>query len=264
MSAFGSPAGRWQYSIGNTRCFELFSPAQDGRRAEAEFCRPAPRQRQAHRRRDRKKTRDITRSQSKARGHLPAWGCAGCAIRRTIRRSSSASSGRSARRATSRSPAPTGTTLPLRRALTEIYNLTTPSRQLLELLASRGAADLAPLLDRANAEQLKHYFNGWNEAHDVLDVLEEHASIRLTPAELVDSLRKIAPAPLLDRVEPGRAPRPSAPARRVGALHRARTRARRASAPPGWPIAGPTARPRTCTCRISRSTSPCPRIPRRR
>jgi sulfite reductase (NADPH) flavoprotein alpha-component len=86
-----------------------------------------------------------------------------------------------------------GASVPLRRALTEIYNLTTPSRKLLELLASRGATDLAPLIDRANAEQLKHYFNGWNEAHDVLDVLEEHASIRVTPAELVDSLRKSLP-----------------------------------------------------------------------
>jgi sulfite reductase (NADPH) flavoprotein alpha-component len=88
---------------------------------------------------------------------------------------------------------PAGTPIPLRRALTEAYNLTNPSRKLLELLASRGAADLAPLLDRANAEHLKHYLNGWNEAHDVLDVLEEHASIRVTPAELVESLRKSLP-----------------------------------------------------------------------
>ena len=88
---------------------------------------------------------------------------------------------------------PAGATIPLRRALTDIYNLTTPSRKLLELLASRGASDLAPLLDRANAERLKHYLNGWNEAHDVLDVLEDHASIRVTPAELVDSLRKSLP-----------------------------------------------------------------------
>ncbi len=121
---------------------------------------------------------------------------------------------------------PAGTTLPLRRALTEIYNLTTPSRKLLELLASRGASDLAPLLDRANAEQLKHYFNGWNEAHDVLDVLEEHASIRVDSHRARRLAAEVAPAPLLDRVEPGCAPRPSASARRVGAIHRPRTRAR--------------------------------------
>lgn len=88
---------------------------------------------------------------------------------------------------------PNGSSLPLHRALTDTFNLNTPSRRLLELLASRGAADLAPLLDRAQAEKLKHYLNGWNEAHDVVDVLEEHASIKLTPAELVESLRKSLP-----------------------------------------------------------------------
>jgi sulfite reductase (NADPH) flavoprotein alpha-component len=84
-------------------------------------------------------------------------------------------------------------TLPLARALAEVYNLRTPSRRLFELLAARGAADLAPLMDRANAEALKHYLNGWNEAHDVLDVLEEHAGIPVTPEELVASLRKDLP-----------------------------------------------------------------------
>ncbi|HUL75395.1 MAG TPA: hypothetical protein VLT86_19940 [Vicinamibacterales bacterium] len=88
---------------------------------------------------------------------------------------------------------PGGTTMSLRRALTEVYNVTTPSRKLLDLFASRGASDLAPLLDRANADKLKQYLNGWNEAHDVLDVLEEHPGIRLTAAELVDSLRKTLP-----------------------------------------------------------------------
>ena len=48
---------------------------------------------------------------------------------------------------------PGGATVPLHRALTEIYNLTTPSRKLLELLASRGATELAPLLESANAER---------------------------------------------------------------------------------------------------------------
>jgi sulfite reductase (NADPH) flavoprotein alpha-component len=90
-------------------------------------------------------------------------------------------------------PVPDGTTTPLRRALSEIYNLSTPSRRLLELVASRGAADLAPLLDRGNAEQLKHYLSGWNRAHDVLDVLEQHAQARVTGSELVGALRKTLP-----------------------------------------------------------------------
>ncbi len=84
-------------------------------------------------------------------------------------------------------------TLPLARALAEVYNLRTPSRRLFELLAARGAADLAPLMEKTNAEALKHYLNGWNEAHDVLDLLEEHQGIPVTAEELVASLRKDLP-----------------------------------------------------------------------
>jgi sulfite reductase (NADPH) flavoprotein alpha-component len=83
--------------------------------------------------------------------------------------------------------------LPLQRALASVYSLAPPSRRLLELLASRGASDLASLLDRTNAEALKHYLGGWNEAHDVLDVLEEHPGICLTPVELVGALRRLLP-----------------------------------------------------------------------
>ena len=86
-----------------------------------------------------------------------------------------------------------GTTMPFHRALSDVYNLSQPSRRLFELMAARGAADLAPLMEKGNAEQLKHYLNGWNEAHDVLDVLESHPGIPVTPAELIESLRKILP-----------------------------------------------------------------------
>ena len=88
---------------------------------------------------------------------------------------------------------PGGVTMGLSDALTHVYDLSTPSRRLLELLVSRGAADLAPLLDRANAEQLKQYLNGWNEAHDVLDVLEDHPGLSVSAGELVESLRKMLP-----------------------------------------------------------------------
>jgi sulfite reductase (NADPH) flavoprotein alpha-component len=90
-------------------------------------------------------------------------------------------------------PSPTGAPIPLHTALTEICNLTTPSRRLFELLVERGAADLAPLMDKANASALKAYLSAWNDAHDVLDVLESHASIRITPDELVTSLRSMLP-----------------------------------------------------------------------
>ena len=80
-----------------------------------------------------------------------------------------------------------GGTMPLAQALTECYSLANPSRRLLDLCVSRGAADLAPLLDKANAEQLKHYLTGWDDAHDVLDVLEMHPSVSMTPVEFVDT-----------------------------------------------------------------------------
>jgi sulfite reductase (NADPH) flavoprotein alpha-component len=86
-----------------------------------------------------------------------------------------------------------GSTVPLGQALIQTYNLNTPSRKLFELLIARGASDLAPLLEKSNAEQFKHYVNGWNEAHDVLDLLEAYPTIRLTPAELIESLRKSIP-----------------------------------------------------------------------
>jgi len=83
--------------------------------------------------------------------------------------------------------------MPLARALTECYNLNTPSRRLLELAAARGATDLTPLLERGNAEPFKHYLSAWNEAHDVLDVLDDHPDVHLTPEELVGALRKSLP-----------------------------------------------------------------------
>ena len=83
--------------------------------------------------------------------------------------------------------------LPLSRALCEVCNLNTPSRRLLELLVSRGASELAPLLDRGNADRLRHYLSDWNDAHDVLDVLESHPHIRLSAVEFVDTLRKTLP-----------------------------------------------------------------------
>jgi len=89
-------------------------------------------------------------------------------------------------------PTPAGD-MPLARALTDLFNLANPSRKLFEVLVARGASDLAPLIDKANAEQFKHYLSGWNEARDVLDLLEEHPSQRITSKELAESLRKTLP-----------------------------------------------------------------------
>jgi sulfite reductase (NADPH) flavoprotein alpha-component len=90
-------------------------------------------------------------------------------------------------------PGPNAAPMPLARALTEIYSLAPPSRRLLEIMASRGAAELGALLNKANAEAFKRFVGGWNEAHDVLDLLESHPEARLTPVELVESQRKMLP-----------------------------------------------------------------------
>jgi sulfite reductase (NADPH) flavoprotein alpha-component len=90
-------------------------------------------------------------------------------------------------------PGPDGAPVGVLKALTEVYNLTTPSRKLLELLVSRGAIDLAPLLERSGAERLKTYLSGWNEAHDVLDVLDDHPAVPISPAELVGTMRRVLP-----------------------------------------------------------------------
>ena len=88
---------------------------------------------------------------------------------------------------------PDGASMPAIQALTDVLNLTTPTRRLLELLAARGAIDLPPLLDRGHAEELKHYLSAWDDAHDVLDVLEQHQSAEITVYELAGALRKTLP-----------------------------------------------------------------------
>jgi sulfite reductase (NADPH) flavoprotein alpha-component len=85
-----------------------------------------------------------------------------------------------------------GISRPLAHVLTEQCNLVTPGRRLLECLVEHGATDLAPLLEPGQTSQLKQYLSG-TDAHDVLDVLEEHPGARPTPQELVDSLRSSLP-----------------------------------------------------------------------
>jgi sulfite reductase (NADPH) flavoprotein alpha-component len=99
-----------------------------------------------------------------------------------------------AMRATGDEPVPcNGATAPFATVLRDVCNLSTPTRRLFDLLVARGAADLTPLLEKGRAEDLKHFLTGWNEAHDVLDVLERYPAIQVTPVELVESLRKIIP-----------------------------------------------------------------------
>jgi sulfite reductase (NADPH) flavoprotein alpha-component len=86
-----------------------------------------------------------------------------------------------------------GVSMPIGEALSGVFNLSTPSRRLFEVLVKGGASALAPLMDKANGEALKHFLTGWNEAHDVLDLLEAHPDVRMAPQEFVDALRKMLP-----------------------------------------------------------------------
>lgn len=85
-----------------------------------------------------------------------------------------------------------GTTCTLRDALA-IQNLNTPTRRLIELYVSKGVKALEPLLEKGNAEQLKQYISGKDVAHDVLDVIQSHPDVRITPAELMGALRRLLP-----------------------------------------------------------------------
>lgn len=85
-----------------------------------------------------------------------------------------------------------GTACTLRDALA-IQNLNTPTRRLIELYVSKGVKALEPLLEKGNAEQLKQYISGKDVAHDVLDVIQSHPDVRITPAELMGALRRLLP-----------------------------------------------------------------------
>lgn len=87
---------------------------------------------------------------------------------------------------------PHDTSCTFRRTLDHL-NLNTPTRRLFELFASRGATEYDALLDKTHADRLKEYVSAKDEAHDVLDVLEMHPQISLTPEELSGALRRNLP-----------------------------------------------------------------------
>lgn len=79
------------------------------------------------------------------------------------------------------------------REMLALLNLNTPTRRLLELYASRGVEAFSTLLDKGNADQLKQYVGAQNEAHDVLDVIESHPDVSISPLELSTVLRRTLP-----------------------------------------------------------------------
>lgn len=89
-------------------------------------------------------------------------------------------------------PGANGTPCTFREALA-LHNLNMPTRRLIELYASRGVAAFEPMLDKSNAERLKHYTSAQDEAHDVLDILETCPQVQVTPLELMAVLRRNLP-----------------------------------------------------------------------
>ena len=80
-----------------------------------------------------------------------------------------------------------------RDALLHVYDITSPSRRLLEACAERGERAFASMLEKGHEEELKHYFHAHDASHDVLDVLEEAPACAFTPDTFVAALRKIQP-----------------------------------------------------------------------
>jgi len=87
-------------------------------------------------------------------------------------------------------PAPDGTEVPLHKALLEFYEITKIPAGLLRHMAEHSADPaLRQLLEPAAANQLKSFIG----QREVVDLLVEHPSARITAAEFVSHLKKLAP-----------------------------------------------------------------------
>ncbi len=84
-------------------------------------------------------------------------------------------------------PGPDTSALALRRALTEMCDLRTLTRPLLEAFASRGAEDLKPLLKDDSKKAFQEYVYG----REVIDLLLEFPSVKWSPTEFIAALRKL-------------------------------------------------------------------------
>ena len=81
----------------------------------------------------------------------------------------------------------------LRDALFADYAITFADRKFIEAAAARGATDLQALLAPEQADGLRRYLQGKNEAHDYVDVLQEFPLVQFTPEEFVKLLGKLKP-----------------------------------------------------------------------
>jgi sulfite reductase (NADPH) flavoprotein alpha-component len=84
-------------------------------------------------------------------------------------------------------------TLPFRDALARTVDLEIVSRRLLEACLARGASAFAPRLEKGNEEVLKRYLRGWDNVHDVLDVLNDAPGITFEASEFMGLVRPLQP-----------------------------------------------------------------------
>ena len=84
-------------------------------------------------------------------------------------------------------------TLAFRDALARSFDLAIVSRRLLDACAAQAAAPFAPLLEKGAEDSLKRYLRGWDDVHDVLDVLNDAPDARFAPEDFVGLLRPLQP-----------------------------------------------------------------------
>lgn len=86
-----------------------------------------------------------------------------------------------------------GNPKPFRDALGSDYVINFADKKFVEACVAKGAADLAPLLAPENADKLKAFLQGRDEAHDLLDILIEFPQVKFTPEEFIALLRRLPP-----------------------------------------------------------------------
>jgi sulfite reductase (NADPH) flavoprotein alpha-component len=84
-------------------------------------------------------------------------------------------------------------TIAFRDALATRFDLSIPSRRLLEACVLQGSGLFAPLLEKGREEQLKDYLQATDRSHDVIDVLDDGGRPRFAAQEFVGLLRALQP-----------------------------------------------------------------------
>ncbi len=82
---------------------------------------------------------------------------------------------------------------PLADALREDYAVTFIDKKFVEACVKKGASELAPLLEAANADKLKAFLTGRDECSDYVDVLRANPNVKFAPEEFIALLRRMPP-----------------------------------------------------------------------